>query len=179
VQKANIYDLTRREGASLGLPHDELLIEALTAISAGKLQACFDAFNLQRQPPNPWTSVDYVVRQAISALERNPNFYVRWFRLIEVDPVDYRQWREQTSKLRGTKARVPRASDEAVRSEIKRYIADEQAKGSHANQKRAWVWIKARLPGATHKQVIQALSGEEGGKKSRGRPSFSRKSTES
>jgi hypothetical protein len=166
MQKANIYDLTARESAWVGLPHAELLIDAFKAIDQKHLQAHFD-----ESPPTgvTWRSL---VNQAITALERDPHFFARWFRLVMVDLSDYRRWRDQTSKQYdsvGSKRR-PRASFNRVLSAMENYIAAERAAGRPASQKRAWECAKAVIPGATYRQVIEAMSAAEGGKKKQGRP---------
>jgi hypothetical protein len=170
VEEANIYDLTAREGALVGSPHCELLVEVLNAISEKKLQARFDGKPL---PPGPWFTLDYLVRQAISALERNPNFFVGWFRSIMVNPSDYRQWREQISRDHDAQ-RAPRTTrrpnTSRVTQAMKEYIAEEHAKGCRASQKRAWKWAKVMIPGARYQQVVDAMSEAEGGRKHRGRP---------
>jgi hypothetical protein len=169
----NIYDLTARESAWLGLPHSELLLDAFKAIAREELVAHFN------QSPSDtimfartWITWRHLIDQAIPALERDPHFFVGWFRSVMVDLADYHHWREVTSKKReitGTQ-RPPSVSRQKVQEGIERYLDGELAAGRKGSQKRAWEWAKAMMPGATHRQVIEALAAAEGGKKQRGRP---------
>ena len=172
-QGSNVYDLTARESAWTGSPHGDLLIEAFKAIVQKDLEARLNRdASLPGYPAGAWVTLGHLAKQAINALENNPNFFVRWFRLVMVNPTDYRRWRDKavTSCVVRTNRPTRRASQANIRRGIKEYIAAEFANGRRASQKRAWAWAKATMPGARYKQVIEAMSAAEGGKKSRGRP---------
>ena len=151
----NIFDLTAHESASLGLPHAVLLIKAFKAIARGELPA----------HPSPIGQIE----GAILALEQNPHFFVRWFRLVMVNVGDYARWRDATLKVAPTPRSVP-IGCKKVQEGIKTYLEGEHAAGRKGSQKRAWEWARAAMPGCRYKQVIDALIVVEGGKKLRGRP---------
>jgi len=155
-QWQNIFDLTARESAWLGLPQADLLIKAFKAIAMEQLPAHVDG--------SPSTAVRFA-RQAIPPLENNPHFFLRWFRSVMVDLTDYRHWRKMTLKEQGitTIQRPPHVSRKKVQEGIKRYLDDESAAGHKGSQKRAWEYAKTMMPGATYRQVIEALATAEGG----------------
>jgi hypothetical protein len=170
---SNIYELTARESAWIGLPQSDLLIEAFKAIIDEKLPATFDqspstAMVLARSGAT-WRGV---IHQAISALERNPHFFVRWFRSVMVDHAEYRRFRNEESKCpistQGQRPRRP--SDKAVLAQMREHLNYERAQGRMGSQKRAWEWAKNSMPGARYQQIIKALRVLEGGRKGRGRP---------
>jgi len=169
-QETNIFDLTAHESVSLGLPHAVLLIKAFKAIAREELPARFDVH------PSPTvfavqTEVKWWLRQlkqAVFALEQNPHFFVRWFRLVMVNVGDYTCWRDTTRKMTPTPARKP-MSDKKVQEGMQVYLDSERDVGLQGSQKRAWKWAQANMPGSRYRQVTKAL--EIGrGKRARGRP---------
>jgi hypothetical protein len=169
-QLTNIYDLTARESAWVNSPHAELLIEAFKGIVDKKLTAILDGSS---------TTAIGAAYKAISALERNPLFFVGWFRSVLVDKALYRRWRNDNSKQRIlTQAQRPRRpSRNAVLHGMAEYLDHERTQGRVGSQKRAWEWAKNSMPGATHKQITDALRTAEGGGKLRGRPRARSKTT--
>jgi len=172
TQSANVYDLTANESASLGIPHDQLLIDVFKAIAQRKLHAHFDespsTVQFMKQAGMTWLAK---INEGITALERNPHFFVRWFRSITIELRAYRNWRDETQRS-AQSARSPsrRASEEKVLRGMKSYVQHEQKRGRETSQKRAWEWAKANMPDARHRQVMSALLKIEGRKKERGRP---------
>ena len=160
----NIFDLTEHESASLGLPHAVLLIKAFKAIARGELPARFDTHPSPNVP-----AVRAQITQNIFALEQNPHFFVRWFRLVMVNVGDYARWRDATLKVAPTPRSVP-IGRKKVQEGIKIYLEGEHAADRTGSQKRAWEWARAAMPGCRYRQVIDALIVVEGGKKLRGRP---------
>ncbi len=180
--RSSIYDLTARDSASIGLPHAPLLIEAFKAIldKDEKLPPTFDESSSTKivlaQSGVSWRAA---IHGAISALERNPHFFVGWFRSVFVDQTDYRRWRDEKSKQRiPTQAQRPRRpSFKVVLAGIQEYLDLEQAEGRSGSQKRAWGFAKVSIPGATYSQTIEALLIAEGRRKPRGRPRAQSKQT--
>lgn len=168
MQTSNIFDLTARDSAWAGLPRFELLLGALKAIRDGKLQAHFGS------SLRAGLTLKDLIKQAIFALEQNPQFYVGWFREILVYVNDYRAWRSETNHVSAPDEgrRRHRANFKDVVSKMKSYVMSEQKEGSDTSQKRAWEYMKAELPGATYKQTIDAFR-EVAGTKPRGRPRLS------
>jgi hypothetical protein len=159
----NIYDLTEQESAWIGVPHTGLLIEALRAIGEGRLSAkCGLKADL---PAVRWSGL---IRGWIRALELDPRFFIRQFRFIFVEPADYRNWRDQSS-LPPSEQKVRRPKGAAVRCAARNYIDTERNESRQTSQKRAWEHIRSRLPGATYRQVMDAMEAEVG-KKRPGRP---------
>ena len=163
TQLTNIYDLTARESLWVKSPHADLLIEAFKAIVDNKLSAILDGSSSTAIGP---------ARQAISALDRNPHFFVGWFRSVLVDPTQYRRLRNEKSKHRITTQaqRSQRPSPNSVLHAVGEYLDRERCEGRVGSQKRAWEWAKDAMPGATHEQIIKAMRIAEGGRKPRGRP---------
>jgi hypothetical protein len=178
-QRQNIFDLTAHESAWLGLPHAELLIEAFEAIAQKRLQVHFDespsTTSLIARTGVTWRAL---IKQAISALERNPHFFVAWFRSVMVDPNDYRRWRDKRSgELKAVNTRQSaRVSHAKLLEKIRLYVERERAEGRTVSQKRLWEHAKTALPGASNRQVIAALKTVEGGPKKRGRPRIAKAS---
>jgi hypothetical protein len=168
----NIFDLTAYESAQLSVPHSVLLIKAFEAIARENLPARFDAHPspvaLAVPTGGKWWLAQ--IKQAIFALEQNPHFFVRWFRLVMVDLGDYACWRNTTSKVPPT-PRPKRMSRKELQQLMDNYLRSESAKGRKGSQKRAWDHAKAHAPGrCSYPEVIKALAKAEGGKKARGRP---------
>jgi hypothetical protein len=170
-QEENIYDLTAYESASLGVPHAPLLIKAFKAIDRNELPARFterpSPAVLVLKPGVRWWRPQ--IKQAIFALEQNPSFFVRWFRCVVVDVTNYTRWRKAKSKVLPAE-RPKRMNPKKVQEGIRRYLENEHAEGRQGNQKRAWKWAQAAMPGCRCSQVVQALAVVEGGKKPPGRP---------
>ncbi len=173
MEEANVYDLTAQESAWAGLPHSKLLIEAFRAIAEEQLSAYFgdraSTASSNAQPAFTWGGM---VRQGIVALERDPHFFVQWFRIIFVDLNDYRRWRDESKRKPDAIAgQMPRrASQKNVQDAVRRQIESERGQGRQASQKRLWNWAKVALPGATYRRVMEAMRAVEGGKKKPGRP---------
>jgi hypothetical protein len=161
--QTDIFALTDRESARARIPHSELLIIALKDIVDNKLQAHFTA----EPQAGTWPGL---IRQAISALERNPHFYVHWFRNIMVEVSVYRCWRETNHASVANEGRTGRRPNRKyVVSKMRNYVESEREKARHVSQKRAWDYAKDAIPAATYRQVIDALRDIEG-RKGRGRP---------
>jgi len=175
-QRENIYDLTARESARVGLPHAELLIEAFEAVRRGELLAHFDEI------PSTYTHLPHAgvwrasLKQAVAVLRSSPHFFVGWFRTVLLDLSEFQRWCNENERSRGLPRarRLPRASAKRVHAVVKAYMDGERVKGRVGSQKRAWECAKAKLPGARYQQVIDALAAVEGSKKTRGRPRTSR-----
>jgi hypothetical protein len=175
MHEMNIYDLTEQESTSSGLPHTKLLIEALLAISQEQLGARFgDSAQTVRSFVRPGFIWCALVRQGVTALERDPHFFVPWFRFIFVDLNDYSRWRNEAKQKRKLVARAGqkllRPNRKHLLAAVAKYIDSEHSQGRQASQKRLWTWAMATLPGATHNQVVEAMRVVEGGRQKRGRP---------
>lgn len=168
----SLYDLTAQEAAWVGSPHARLFIEAMRAVHKKELQAQFDGELSTGVPYAGQLSLSDLARKAIFALEQNPNFYVRWFRMISVDPSHYRRWRDQKPDraVTGETQQQPRSSPKKVQTAVSEFVSKESKAGRNVSQKRLWDWAKAAIPGATFRQAVEAMAKAEGGKKPRGRP---------
>ena len=129
-KRENIFDLTAHESARLGLPPSELLIEAFEAVAQKKLQAHFDESPsttiLIARTGVTWRAL---IKQAISALERDPHFFARWFRFVMVDMNDYRHWRKTTLKEQEPPRIKFRSPVSQVQKGMERYLDGELAAG--------------------------------------------------
>jgi len=168
-ENESVYELTEQEAAWMGFPHARLFIKALKAVHKKELQARFDGELLRGHPHQ---SLESLVSQTISALERNPHFYVSWFRMITVDPDHYRRWRDKnTNRVTDETPRRPlRASPQKVKIAVSNYVAEKAKSGQPVSQKGIWKWARTAIPAATYNQVVKAMAEAEGGKKARGRP---------
>jgi hypothetical protein len=176
----NIFDLTAKQSIWLRTPHAELLINALRAIADDELSARFSEKPAPTvfivRPRYKWWRL--LIKQAIFSLEKDPHFFVNWFRCIFVNLDDYSRWQNTSSTL-APAPQPEQISQKMVEEGIKTFLKGERAEGRQGSQKSAWKWAKANIPGSRYSQVIKALEIARG-KRERGRPqtaSRHRKST--
>jgi hypothetical protein len=148
----------------VGRPSEELLIEAMEAVLKNELAAVFEerTRNLLDRARKTWRAL---LGEWIVAVNRDPTFFVHTFRSMLLDPSEYRRWRDEKGGgiIQATRRLSP-ASQKDLAKVVKDYVAAERAMGNSCNQKRAWEWVKAKLPGASHSRVIGALRSAEGEK---------------
>jgi hypothetical protein len=155
MSEANIYDLTAQEGASAGVPHTPLLIEALTAIYEERLTARCE-YNTRSE-----------IKRWITVLEHDPHFFIRQFRFVFVDPTKYHNLR-QTKQGPATQRKRP-PSPKSLEAAIRSHLAEQQKQGGRSSQKDVWAWAQAAVPGAAYGQVLEAMKTVVG-KRGKGRP---------
>jgi hypothetical protein len=97
-QRENIYDLVARESARRGVPREKLLIQAFRAVVNDELSVDFNGCALDERMPQG-TSPRQSLRGMISTIEREPTFFVFWFRLVTVDIQLFDRWLRNTDKL--------------------------------------------------------------------------------
>jgi hypothetical protein len=171
-QQENIFDLTARESAWLCEQHAVLLIKAFKAIAREELPARFEFYPpptvllIPLEVKEKWWLAQ--IKHAIFQLERNPRFFVWWFRRVMVDVGDYARWRKAASRTI-PKPRPVLMNPKKVRAGIKAYLKSEVVAGRQSSQKRAWKWAQANMPGCRYAQVMEALV-VEAGRRGRGRP---------
>ena len=99
TQRENIYDVVARESARHGMPRERLLIETLRAVVRDELPVDFGGVALDIRLPQSGLTLRQGIEGAILAIERNPGFYVHWFKTITVDIQQFGKWLRSVNSL--------------------------------------------------------------------------------
>ena len=133
-QRENIYDLVARESARRGVPREKLLIQAFRAVVKDELSVDFNGVALDERMPQG-TSPRQSLSGMISTIEREPNFFAFWFRLITVDIQQFSDWLRSAHK----RPRGPRRgqtgyaeADQKLFAEMRRLINQTNARSASA-----------------------------------------------